>query len=474
MISYNWTVTPSDRRHGTEHDQSVQKSLAFCWREGIAAQVMIGIMDYFVTPFALLLGATTQEIGVLIAVPNLLSSFAQMLAVQAAKWAGSRLKLILSGLLMQSLFLVPIGLLAYSQLSNRILIFTAFVTIYKVITAVIGPAWGSLVSEYLPAHRRGNYFGFRARVVGLSGVLNMILWGLFLYLWKPRFGAESGFLIIFLVAGLARLISFGYMARMIEVPHPATHETDFTFWMFLRRFKESNFVKYVLFVSAITFATNISSPYCSVHMLRDLHFSYLGYMAVSLAAVVMGLVSFPMWGRHADSVGNARILKITSAFIWLIPLLWLLPRTPGPLIIAEMFSGFVWAGFNLSATNFIFDAVTPAKRMRCLAYFNFINGVAFFGGASLGGWLGARVPPLMGYPLLWIFVVSMAVRLVAVALLGPRFHEVREGARPVTSSQLFFSVVGIRPLMGSSEDLPGLPARTDRAFSKRNHYDEKN
>src|SRR4051812_5733441 len=101
-----------DRRQPSDHEQRVQHSLSISWREGIAAQVMIGIMDYFTTPFALLLGASTQEIGVLVAVPNLLASFVQVFAVRAVQWAGSRMKLLLAGLLVQAVFLLPVGALS--------------------------------------------------------------------------------------------------------------------------------------------------------------------------------------------------------------------------------------------------------------------------------------------------------------------------------------------------------------------------
>jgi predicted MFS family arabinose efflux permease len=185
-------------------------------------------------------------------------------------------------------------------------------------------------------------------------------------------------------------------------------------------------------------------------------------MAVSLAPVVTGLVAFPIWGRHADTVGNARILKITSFLIPVIPLLWLMPRSPWVLMLVELFSGFVWGGFNLCTTNFIFDAVTPAKRVRCLGYFNLINGVALFAGASLGGWLSPRLPVFAGLPILSLFLLSAAARFVANLFLSRHFSEVRAEARPVTSAQLFFSVVGIRPLYGRDQELPALPPSSIR------------
>jgi len=272
---------------------------------------------------------------------------------------------------------------------------------------------------------------------------------------------------MFMAAGIARLIGTWYMARMIDLPQHRKREDEFTFWMFLRRFKESNFVKYVFYVSGITFATNLSAPYFSVHMLRDLHFSYLSYMVVSLAPVVTGLIAFPIWGRHADSVGNARILKITGLFIPIIPLLWLIPRTPVPLVLVELFSGFVWGGFNLCAINFIYDAVAPAKRVRCLGYFNFINGIAIFAGAAAGAWLVDRLPLTGGLPFLSLFIVSAGARFLANISLARHFKEVRAEARAVSSTDLFFSVVGIRPILGRDQEIVALPSKSAPGFVER-------
>ena len=114
----------------------------------------------------------------------------------------------------------------------------------------------------------------------------------------------------------------------------------------------------------------------------------------------------------------------------------------------EMFSGFVWGGFNLCAANYIYDAVSPAKRVRCLGYFSLINGTALCAGASLGGFLAERLPPLWGFPLLTLFLLSSLIRFAAHFLLSRHFREVRASAKPVSSTQLFFSVTGIRPIEG--------------------------
>jgi MFS family permease len=120
-------------------------------------------------------------------------------------------------------------------------------------------------------------------------------------------------------------------------------------------------------------------------------------------------------------------------------------------MLVQMWAGFSWSGVTLSAGNFIYDAVTPQKRVRCIAYFNVINGAALFLGSLLGGFLASRLPPVFGHRLLGLFVFSCFCRLSFYLALSRRFREVRP-ARQVSIQQLFFSVVGIRPLVGPPQD----------------------
>lgn len=460
--------TSSDRRHSASpDDKKIQTSLTACWKEGVVAQVMITIMDYYTIPFAVLLGATPAQVGILVAIPNLLSALGQLVSVRTLRLVGDRLKLLKIGLFLQALFLLPIGALSYLPWSHKLISLTALICVYKIITSLISPAWGSMVSEYLPPHRRGQYFGWRARICGLAAVLNVGFWGFFLYYWKRSISETSAFLMIFLGAGVARLISLYYMSQMANLPSPAKKEDDFTFWMFIRRFRESNYVKFIIYVSAITFATHMSAPFFSVYMLKELKFNYLNYMAVTLAALISSLVAFPLWGRHADVVGNARVLKTTSLLVPLIPILWIFAPNVQTLILIELFAGFVWGGFNLCAVNFIFDAVSPGKRVRCLSYFSLFNGVAIFAGSWLGGFLVGRLPPVFGSSLLSLFLLSGVGRMAAHFLLSGKFKEVRSETRPVRSLDLFFSVVGLRPLIGRAEDINSLTLKSDIHFGKR-------
>lgn len=426
----------------------IEQSLSISWKEGIPASIMMGIMDYYLIPFALFLGASTQQIGMLVAIPTLIAAIALPFVISSIKIVGSRLKYILIGTFVQAIFLLPIAFLSYFQFEKRIMVLILLVVIFRVLTNLNAAVWGSLVSEYLPPTKRGEYFGWRSQIIGIAGLIAIISAGLILSHFK-KFSLTQGFFLIFLTIAICRFISFYLTAQMTDIPHEPKKEDEFTFLMFIRRFKESNFVKFILFVASITFATHLAAPYFSVYLLRELHFSYINYMLITLVSVLGGLIAFPIWGKHADVVGNAKVLKLTGFLVPLIPVLWMVSGHPTYLIAVEFCSGFIWGGFNLCATNFVYDAAVPSKRIRCLAYFNLINGFALFLGATLGGYLADLLPPTFGFKILTLFLISAILRYLAHFLLSGNFKEVREVSK-IPSYKLFFSVIGIRPILGGN------------------------
>jgi len=426
------------------------KSLQISWKEGIPASVMQSLADDYSIPLALFLGATHFEIGLLVAVPTLVSSILQLWTSKAVDLIGSRLHCLVSSATGQAVCLLPIAFLPLLIGSWRVSAFILLVTFFRTFGSLISTVWGSLTSDYLPAEERGRYFGWRSRIVGIAGILGTVWGGLLLFSYRGRLQA-AGFVILVVVAAFARFLSAGLMARMQDLPAVKKPGDEFTFFMFLRSFRRSNFVKFVFYVASIMFATNLAAPFFSVYMLHDLHFNYLLFMAIRFASVVASLISFPIWGKHADAVGNAKILKLTSFLVPAIPLLWMVSPLPAYLICVEIFSGFVWGGFNLCALNFIYEAVSSGKRIRCLSYFAVINGIAIFLGASAGGLLVEHVPSFHGSAILTIFLISGALRFLSHFILSKKFREVRLAPQKISSLELFFSVTGIRQLGGRNK-----------------------
>ncbi len=426
-------------------NQKIEQSLNVSFKDGIFASAMMGFtQDYFI-PFLLVLGGTASQVGILSAVPNFFSAIVQLKSAEATIKAGSRKPVMNIFVFLQAVTLLPIAMLAWFQKGSPVLLI-CFVTLFATLGAFPVPAWGSLMSDLVPEHKRGEYFGWRNRILGCIIVGSSFLAGVILQHMKSV-NVFHGFALIFLSACIFRLISWNFLRRMYEPALIQKKEEQFTLYQFLARIKESNFARFVLFVSFLSFSVNLAAPHFSVFMLRDLHFSYLLYSLITVTATLTVYLLSSRWGRLADRVGNLKVMKFTAPIISILPVFWIINRNPFFLFFTQIVSGFAWAGFNLCASNFIYDAVSPPKRTRCIAYFNLLNGLALAFGALIGGFIVSRLPELFGYKILSLFLLSSCLRLIMATLLPLPLKEVR-AVPTVKSNELFCSMLGVKPILG--------------------------
>lgn len=424
-------------------EEKIRKSLRYSLNDGICASVMNGFSETFMTPYAIAMKASSSLIGILASMPNLVGALLQVKSAELTERLGSRKALINSSVLIHALLWIPIISVPYIFKENQPVFLIIFYTLFISIGAISLPPWSSLMADHVPETERGKIFGRRNRIFGIINVSSMFLAGSMLYLFAKNF-RFLGFTIIFLVAFVARLLSWNFLRKMYEPDLVIKDEHRFTILNFLKRMRRSNFGRFVLFVSTMNFSVNIAAPFFAVYMLRDLKFDYFTYTIITIAATLTSLFMMNNWGLRADHVGNIKVLKLTSRFLPFIPILWIFSHNMFYLILIQIFSGFFWAGFNLSASNFIYDAVMPEKRTRCVAYFNVVNGLALFSGATIGGYLIKILPPLFGYQVLTLLLISGVLRFLATTLAS-FVKEVRQ-VRYISNLELFYSMISGKPL----------------------------
>ncbi|MCX7910220.1 MAG: MFS transporter, partial [Endomicrobia bacterium] len=272
----------------------------------------------------------------------------------------------------------------------------------------------------------------------------------FLSIIKDKF---FGFIILFTFSGLMRIISGYFISKMEDIPLKVLEKNKFSYIQFISRFKESNFVKYVIFVSLFNFAVGIASPFFSVYMLKELNMNYYEYTFVTLSSSVTTLLFLPFWGKMADNIGNVKVIKITGLLICFVPILWIFSKNIFYLILINAIAGYVWAGFNLATVNFIFDAATEEVRTRCVGYFSFTNGIFIFLGNLISGWLANNLPALIRCSkLLTLFVLSGILRFTFLLIFKNKFYEVKV-VEYVDTRQLLFTVLGIKPVFEFSREI---------------------
>lgn len=438
-------------------EDRIKRSLHNSLLDGIWCNIMSGFTDTFMAPYALAIGASPSIIGFLTSMPNLVGAFFQSISASVAERLGSRQALINPAVLIHALMLIPIILIPYVFTSHQVFLLIVFYAAFVSLNLLAFPAWSSMMADHVPETERGKVFGMRNRIFGFTNVSAMFLAGSILYLVKhflagcggaaAAYAPVAGFTIIFTIAFCARLVSWQYLVKMYEPRLEIRDEHRFTIFDFLKRVRKTNFGRFVIFMAAMNFMVNVSGPFLPVYLLKDLRFNYLTYTIVTLTVTLTIFFMMNWWGLHADHIGNRRLIRLSSLFLPLVPVMWMLARTPAALIVIQVISGFFWAGFNLSSSNFIYDAVTPEKRTRCIAYYNVVNGLAITVAAVTGGFLLSVVPPVWGSKVVPLFIISAVGRAV-VAVFLPRFKEVR-AVKHISHRDLFYSIIGLRPILAT-------------------------
>ena len=154
--------------------------------EGAFARVFMACTTGTVlTGFALWLGASPFDIGLLTALPAF-AGLAQLLAPYFTERSGQRKPLIMSTVSGQRLLWLPVALLPFLALppAGRVALLLLLVTVSAMLGALGGVPWLSWMGDLVPKDMRGRYFGARNLVLGAVALVMAPLLGVFLDLWK--------------------------------------------------------------------------------------------------------------------------------------------------------------------------------------------------------------------------------------------------------------------------------------------------
>jgi len=251
------------------------------------------------------------------------------------------------------------------------------------------------------------------------------------------------FTIIFAGAMIGRLVSLYFLSRMSE-PHPALSRavSKESLPQMARNLFSTNIGRFIFFVFFLNLAQNIAAPFFSPYLLSELKVSYINYQIINATAVIITILTVVWWGRRADKAGNIKILRVTAIMVIFVSVLWMVNSSVVWLCATQVYSGFAWAGFNLCAGLFIWDAAPQENRTRYIALFAGLSALGLTLGSLIGGDAGPYLPKISGSYYLSIFLLSGIVKLIVVAGLFRHISEVRS-VQAIKTTELLFG--GLRP-----------------------------
>lgn len=419
-------------------EEAHASSLTASIKDGVAYSLMMGVGERTVAPCWTFLGGSESTFGLLVTFSWLSAGLFQVIGANVVDHHGRRLPFMLRGALVQasSWLLLLLGLWCDRPWNLVLLLLSQVIYLGSVHFTL--PPWSSLMGDLVPDHRRGRYFGLRNFLCNAMQFVSFTLAAILLHASEGAELEREAFFVLFVVALLSRLLSTYYLSRMQEPTYTITAADRFTLGAFTRRIHRSHFGRFVLFSAVLFFGFGLAGPFFQLHILNDLKFSYFEFMVACNLQLIGFFVTMPVCGRIGDRWGNKLLLNIGGIGQLVIPLLWLCSDARGWVYAVMTIDGAVNAAHQMSAGNYLFDAVPPVKRARCTAYYNLYAGGGIAAGALLASWLYQRFAGgldgggiALGRPFGVVMVVSFLVRLVAVAAILPTFGELR--VRPAST-----------------------------------------
>lgn len=347
------------RTQPTLDEQDYRRASQGLIADGICSTSMITLQGGpFLGAFALALGATNYDIGLLASIV-FLSQFAQVGGLLLVERFPRRRALVfvaagLSRLIWLFIILIPV--LFYDR---GVTFLMQWLLIASLVGALAGPAWNSLIREIVPQENMGRLFGRRMAVSTGFALALTLVGGYFVDLWKGWFPDAPlyAYSILFLTGMAFGIVGLGAIYRLPEPtvePAPAQGLVK----LLTKPATDPGFRGLLIFIAFWNFAINLAGPFFIVYLLDRIGLSMGLITALVVLSQVTNLVFLRIWGKLADRYSNKSVLAVSGPMFLLAILLWTFTTLPERyvltmplLVVIQILSGVSVAGVSLASAN---------------------------------------------------------------------------------------------------------------------------
>jgi MFS family permease len=391
------------------------RSLRYFWLDGLFAAISENFYLGYVALFALAYNASNSQVGLLAAATNLLGMLALFPGAQLVDRTGRRKNVVIwSGGILSRVALLGLALIPtlIGQPAVAIMAIVVVNSLRSFFANLANPGWTALVADLVPETMRGRFFASRNMAMGLAALVVAPLAGQVILAANARLESLfAGYQAIFVLAflfGMVSTVAFQQIQepKPAEAAHPAHQRGD------LRRALRRSTGFFGLVISALVWnmALQVAAPFFNVYLVSQFQATPLTIGILAGVATFTALIGQRVFGRLLDRKGAFWVQTLTGLLIPLAPLAWAFITAPWQVGLINVFSGFLWAGYNLSNFNLLLRLTPDEQRPRAVALFQ----TAVFGSAVVGPILGGFLADTIGFR--YIFGISSAGRYVGTAL----------------------------------------------------------
>lgn len=395
-------------------DADRQSGLRNMTRQAVSASGADGLASGgFLAAFALILGATNFQIGVMTAIPFIVQPL-QIFAVIVVERLRMRKVIAVTAYFVAYATWIPIGLIPFLigiPSPGAVNVMLAFIALRGMANAFVNTSWNGWLRDIVPQDVMGKFFAQRLKVATIAAAVSAMLAALYIDWWKESGPTDEIFAYSYAILFGSMVLGFGAVSFMARMPEPQMVLPEgprpSIFSSLGAPFKDGNFRQLIHFLFMWNFVAHLAVPFFTVYMLTKLGMPLSLVVGLGVLSQVANVLFLRVWGPLVDQLGSKVVLSVSSSLYFLVILGWTFTTMPDKhfltmplLVFLHAMIGIASAGINIATTTI---RLKMAPQIQATSYLT---------AASLAANIGAGISPLLG----GAFVDFFTIRHLKVAI----------------------------------------------------------
>lgn len=373
--------------------------LRFFYLDGLFSSFSDNLVLGFFELFLLSYGVSNGVIGLNSAISSLCGSLAIIPGAMAISRVRSRKRLVVAtggGFGRAGLLAIAVVPLVAGDSLTAVVCLICLSALRGVMNNVCNPAWTSMVADLVPITARARYFGKRNIAVIASSIAAAPLAGKIVKSLSgvaalPQLGYQAIFALSFAI-GMLATVSFSRIPDSSVSEGSSVKPKGFPLRALL---SDRRFAGFVLSAFVWNTTLQVAGPFFNVYTVTGLGGNAAIVGLLTAVGSVSTLVGQLVFGRITDRKGDIYVQVLTGLLIPLAPLAWMIITRPEQAIFINLWSGVLWAGYNLANFNILLKITPDDHRPEATAiYQTLVTSSAIFGpliGGALADAYGFKV-----------------------------------------------------------------------------------
>jgi len=370
---------------------------------GIVSSIASNMIMPFIGIFAVRLGASNYEVGLVSSAPAFVSLLAMIPGAKFVDSQGNKKGLTATFMLANRIFYLLLALIPFFTTDRRALILVVTLALMSLPGAISNVAWQGFIASVVPRERRAVAFAERSRIMNIIGTLAVLAVGRILDI----FTYPLGYQVIFAVAFAFALLEIWVFRQLREDPQ-STEEAaarNMPLAQFAKGFfgsvakdvreiiTKKSFRRFALVSLFFHFAWQVAWPLFTLYQTKELGANNLWISILHLSNTGGSLLGYGFWAKYMNKHGSLKTLFVSTSGMFIVPTVYAFSRSLYTITFFNVFIGVIFSGVMLSLFNALLDMTPEERKTTYIGYYNTaINASAIFAPMA-----GVALLQLFGY-----------------------------------------------------------------------------